>query len=74
MFTSDQDRNTAVVIGKLQRAWGGGGGVGARRKRGTEDACWGNGEVLNHRLLFMGADVAAGWDGVRWGGEVHGRG
>ena len=36
-FTSDQDRNTAAVITKLLRGWGGGGDMGAKgRRRGVD--------------------------------------
>lgn len=28
------------------------------------EGCWANREVLNHRILFTGADVATGWDGA----------
>lgn len=45
------------------------GGGGSQEK---EEGYGGNGEALNHTILFMGTDVVTGWGvgrGRRWGGE-----
>lgn len=63
MFTSDQDRNTAVVIRKLLRVWGWGA---QEKEEGWGRSVGGTETVLNHRILFMGkCGHRMGWGGGR---------
>lgn len=66
MFTSDQDRNPAVVIREQVRDWEWEWG-GRRRRRGYGEGCWGEQRSSESRDLIHGADVATGWDGARVG-------